>query len=92
MEKNSIDTILMVEYFKVTKEGSNVSALIMTINKKYAYKMNNDGKWVYRPGLYDYLFANSEENDFEIEPVDVAIVKSESEFRQKRLIKNTKIS
>lgn len=88
MEKrNSIDTILLVEYFKVTKEDSNNSTLIMTLNKKDAYKMDIYGKWIYRPGLYDYLFANPDENDFQIEPIDVSIAKHESLNKQKRLEK-----
>ncbi len=85
--RNSIDTILLVEYFKVTKEDSNNSILIMTLNKKDAYKMNVEGKWTYRPGLYDYLFANPDENDFQIEPIDVSIVKKESLNKQKKLSK-----
>ena len=83
--RDSIDTILMVEYFKVTKDDNNNPIFIMTINKKYAYKMDGYGKWTYRAGLYNYLFANSEENDFQIEPIDVLVVKNEGINRQKKL-------
>ncbi len=81
--KNIIETIELVEYFKVIRNDNDNPIFIMTINKEKAYKMGLDGKWVHQPGLYDYLFNNVDDNDLLIESIDVSIALKES--RQKKL-------
>ena len=86
-DRNTIETIELVEYFKVIRKDNTNPIFIMAINKQSAYKMGLDGRWMHQPGLYDYLFNNVDDNDLQIEPIEVSIALNEGRSRQKKLSK-----
>ncbi len=82
--KDGIDTIL-VEYYKIPQ--GETESYLMVLNRKEAYLLGNDGLWRKRPGLFRYIFRNSDYDGIIPEAItpDRAIFESSN---RKRLTKN----
>ena len=85
MNNQKIETIRSVEYYKVTSEDLTIENFIMVLNGKDAYQLQNDGKWLFKPGLYDYLFNNDDSLDRVIEPLNLQDAYKEGIARAKKL-------
>ena len=85
MNNQKIETIRQVEYYKVISENGGICNFIMILNGKDAYQLQNDGKWLFKAGLYAYLFNNDDSLDRVIEPLNIQDAVKEGVAREKKL-------
>ncbi len=74
------EIIINIKYYKITNEKLNKTNYIMIINEEYAYQLQENGKWLFKKPLYNYLFNNDDSLDRTIEPLNLndAIIKARS--------------
>ncbi len=79
------EIIINIKYYKVTNDKLNKSNYIMIINEEYAYQLQEDGKWLYKKPLYNYLFNNDDSLDRKIEPLNIDDAIIEARNKEKTL-------
>ncbi len=78
-----VEIIINAQYYKVVNEKMNRVNYIMVLNNEYAYQLQNDGKWKFKAGLYNYLFNNDDSLDRIIEPLNLKNAIKEEITREK---------